>query len=133
MLNIRIDRKKFLNNIKIVENAIIEDKADGLISGIFIEAKNDTLVLKGIGEGLFIKTKMNCKVINPGEFVIKHKLMEEFLRQIEIDEIEIKETTGKISIISGKNSSEFAIYQYQNQIEPEVLTEDKFLFNRQDF
>lgn len=78
MLDIRLDRKKFLNNIKIVENAINEDKADGITSGIFVEAKDDMLILKGIGDSLFIKTKMECEIITPGEFIIKHKLMEEF-------------------------------------------------------
>lgn len=133
MLNIRVDRKEFLRNISIVENAINDDKANGINSGIFVETKDNKLVLKGMGEGLFIKASMNCDVLEEGEFVIKHKLMEEFLKQIEEDIIEIKETNGKINIITGKNSSEFAIYEYEKRNDPNINLGFEISFNKNDF
>lgn len=133
MLNIKLDRKKFLNNIKIVENALNEDKADGINSGIYVEAKENVLTLKAFGDSLFIKANMECEVLEAGEFIIKHKLMEEFLRQIDQDIIEIKEYSGKISIISGKNSSEFAIYQYQYKEDVTISSSSEFKFDKEEF
>ncbi|WP_156298954.1 DNA polymerase III subunit beta [Streptobacillus canis] len=132
MLNIRLNRKEFLKKIQIVDNAIVDDKANGINSGIFIETQDDKLLLKAMGEGLYIKAEMPCEVIEKGEFIIKHKLMEEFLKQLDQEIIEIKEINGKISIISGKSSSEFSIYEYEKRNEPTINNGLEFTFKREE-
>ncbi|WP_064609189.1 DNA polymerase III subunit beta [Streptobacillus moniliformis] len=132
MLNIRLNRKEFLKKIQIVENAIVDDKANGINSGIFIETLDDKLLLKAMGEGLYIKAEMPCEIVEKGEFIIKHKLMEEFLKQLDQEIIEIKEVNGKISIISGKSSSEFSIYEYEKRNEPYITNGLEFSFKREE-
>ncbi|NYV28095.1 DNA polymerase III subunit beta [Streptobacillus felis] len=132
MLNIRLNRREFLKKIQIVENAIVDDKANGINSGIFIETLDDKLLLKGMGEGLYIKAEMPCEVIEKGEFIIKHKLMEEFLKQLDQDFIEIKEVNGKIAISSGKSSSEFSIYEFEKRNDPYITNGLEFTFKREE-
>ncbi|WP_066900712.1 DNA polymerase III subunit beta [Streptobacillus notomytis] len=132
MLNIRLNRKEFLKKIQIVENAIVDDKANGINSGIFIETLDDKLLLKAMGDGLYIKAELPCEVIEKGEFIIKHKLMEEFLKQLDQEIIEIKEANGKISIISGKSSSEFSVYEYEKRNEPYITNGLEFSFKREE-
>lgn len=132
MLDIKLNRKEFLKKIQIVENAVSDDKSESVNSGIFIEAKDNKIILKGMGEGLFIKAEMPCEIIKEGEFVIRHKLMEEFLKQLDKDEIEIQETEGKINIISGKSSSLFSIYEYTKRNEPQIINGFEYEFDRED-
>ena len=47
MLNIKVNRKDFLKGLQIVENAVSENKIRPVISGIFIEARENEIFLKG--------------------------------------------------------------------------------------
>lgn len=130
MLNIKLNRKEFLKRIQIVENAVSDDKAESVNSGIFIEARDNNITLKGMGDGLFIKADMPCETIENGEFVIRHKLIEEFLKQLDQDIIQIQENEGKINIISGKSSSSFSIYQYTKRNEPSISSGLEYTFEK---
>lgn len=120
MLDIKLNRREFLKMIQIVDNAIVDDKSNSSKTGTYVEVLDDKIVLKGMSDGLFIKAELACEVIEKGEFIIRHKLMEEFLKQLDSEIIEIKEIDNKINIISGQSSSEFSIYQYEKMYEPKV-------------
>lgn len=120
MLDIKLNRREFLKMIQIVDNAIVDDKSNSSKTGTYVEVLDDKIVLKGLSDGLFIKAELPCEVVEKGEFIIRHKLMEEFLKQLDSEIIEIKEVNNKINIISGKSSSEFSIYQYEKMYEPKV-------------
>jgi len=120
MIDIKLNRREFLKMIQIVDNAIVDDKSNSSKTGTYVEILDDKIVLKGMSDGLFIKAELPCEVIEKGEFIIRHKLMEEFLKQLDSEIIQIKEVNNKINIISGKSSSEFSIYQYEKMYEPKV-------------
>ena len=120
MIDIKLNRREFLKMIQIVDNAIVDDKSNSSKTGTYVEVLDDKIVLKGMSDGLFIKAELPCEVIEKGEFIIRHKLMEEFLKQLDSEIIQIKEVNNKINIISGKSSSEFSIYQYEKMYEPKV-------------
>lgn len=114
MLKIKVDRKDFLKGIQIVENAVSENKIRPVISGIFIEAKENEISLKGTDLELSINFKINGIVLENGKMVIKYKLIEEFLKQIDDEAIELIEESGKIIIKTEKINSEFSIYDPEN-------------------
>ncbi|MDR2879994.1 MAG: DNA polymerase III subunit beta [Fusobacteriales bacterium] len=114
MLNITVNRKDFLKGIQIVENAVSENKIRPVISGIFIEARENEIFLKGTDLELSINFKINGEVKENGKIVIKYKLIEEFLKQIEDEFIELIEESGKIIIKTGKINSEFSTYDPEN-------------------
>ena len=47
MLNVKVDRKEILKAIQIVENSVTENKIREVLSGIYIEAKENCIILKG--------------------------------------------------------------------------------------
>ena len=56
MLNIRVNRNKFLKGIRLVSKAISDNKIRPVISGVYLEAKNDVITLKGTDMDLTIST-----------------------------------------------------------------------------
>ena len=114
MLNIKVNRKDFLKGIQIVENAVSENKIRPVISGIFIEARENEIFLKGTDLELSINFKINGEVSENGKIVIKYKLIEEFLKQIGDETIELIEENGKIIIKTEKINSEFSTFDPEN-------------------
>ena len=47
MLNVKVDRKEILKAIQIVENSVTDNKIREVLSGIYIEAKENLIILKG--------------------------------------------------------------------------------------
>lgn len=132
MLHIKLNRKEFLKKLQIVENAIVEDKTNSINSGILLETSDNKLTLKAMGEGLFIKAQMNCSVLREGAIILKHKTMEEFLKQLEEEEIEVEEKSGKIHIISKNSSSNYLIYQFEKRAEPQLGIGLEYEFSREN-
>ena len=132
MLNIKVNRKDFLKGLQIVENAVSENKIRPVISGIFIEARENEIFLKGTDLELSINFKINGEVKENGKIVIKYKLIEEFLKQIEDEFIELIEESGKIIIKTGKINSEFSTYDPENYpATPTLELGVEYNFNKQ--
>ena len=132
MLNIKVNRKDFLKGIQIVENAVSENKIRPVISGIFIEAKENEIFLKGTDLELSINFKINGEVSENGKIVIKYKLIEEFLKQISDETIELIEENGKIVIKTEKINSEFSTFDPENYpITPVLELGVEYNFNKQ--
>ena len=47
MINVKVDRKEILKAIQIVENSVTENKIREVLSGIYIEARENRIILKG--------------------------------------------------------------------------------------
>ena len=132
MLNIKVNRKDFLKGIQIVENAVSENKIRPVISGIFIEARENEIFLKGTDLELSINFKINGEVSENGKIVIKYKLIEEFLKQISDETIELIEENGKIVIKTEKINSEFSTFDPENYpITPVLELGVEYNFNKQ--
>ena len=58
MLNVKVDRKEILKAIQIVENSVTENKIREVLSGIYIEAKENCIILKGTDLELSINTEI---------------------------------------------------------------------------
>ncbi len=114
MLNVEVDRKELLKAIQVVENAVSENKIREVLSGIYIEAIGSRIILKGTDLELSINTEISGNVISEGKIVIKHKLIEEFLKQILDEKIELMEEQGKLTIKTESANTEFSLYDSEN-------------------
>ena len=114
MLNVKVDRKEILKAIQIVENSVTENKIREVLSGIYIEARENRIILKGTDLELSINTEISGEINSEGKIVIKHKLIEEFLKQILDEKIELIEEQGKLIIRTDSTNTEFSLYDAEN-------------------
>jgi len=114
MLNVKVDRKELLRAIQVVENAVTENKIREVLSGIYIEAVENKIILKGTDLELSINTEISGEITSEGKIVIKHKLIEEFLKQILDEKMELIEEQGKLVIKTDSTNTEFSLYDAEN-------------------
>ena len=114
MLHIIVDRKSLLRAMTIVENAVTENKVKEVLSGIYIETQGEKAILRGTDLELSINTEIEAQVEEDGRIVIKHKLIEEFLKQISDDKITLIEESGKLVIQASSTNTEFSLYNAEN-------------------
>ena len=114
MLHIIVDRKSLLKAITIVENAVTENKIREVLSGIYIETNEGRAILRGTDLELSINTEIEAQVEDEGKIVIKHKLIEEFLKQISDEKITLIEENGKLVIKASSTNTEFSLYDSEN-------------------
>ena len=114
MLHIIVDRKLLLRAMTIVENAVTENKVKEVLSGIYIETQGEKAILRGTDLELSINTEIEAQVEEDGRIVIKHKLIEEFLKQISDDKITLIEESGKLIIQASSTNTEFSLYNAEN-------------------
>lgn len=114
MLHIIVDRKSLLKAITIVENAVTENKIREVLSGIYIETNEGRAILRGTDLELSINTEIEAQVEDEGKIVIKHKLIEEFLKQISDEKITLIEENGKLVIQASLTNTEFSLYDAGN-------------------
>lgn len=114
MLHIIVDRKSLLRAMTIVENAVTENKVKEVLSGIYIETQGEKAILRGTDLELSINTEIEAQVEEDGRIVIKHKLIEEFLKQISDDKITLIEENGKLIIQASSTNTEFSLYNAEN-------------------
>ena len=98
MLNITVDRKALLKAINIVEKAVTENSIREVLSGIYIETFENRAVLRGTDLELSINTEIEAQIEEHGKIVIKHELIEEFLKQISDERIALIEYDGMLVI-----------------------------------
>lgn len=131
MLNVKVDRKELLKAIQIVENAVSENKIREVLSGIYIEALENKIILKGTDLELSINTEISGDIISDGKIVIKHKLIEEFLKQILDEKIELIEEQGKLTIKTDSTNTEFSLYDSENfPIQSKLELGVEYTFNK---
>ena len=112
--------EEFLRKVKDeeVENAITDDSK----GGIYIETTEDNkLEFKAIGYNLFIKCYCDAFIINEGKILIKHKLIEEFLRKVKDEEVEIKEENKKIKLITSDSVSNYSLIEYEQTQDIDII------------
>ena len=134
MLHIIVDRKSLLKAITIVENAVTENKIREVLSGIYIETKDEKAILKGTDLELSINTEIEAQVEEDGKIVIKHKLIEEFLKQISDEKITLIEENGKLIIRASSTNTEFSLYNAEDFPEQSSLNIGvEYVFSKEKF
>ena len=114
MLNMTVDRKALLKAINIVEKAVTENKIREVLSGIYIETFDNRAVLRGTDLELSINTEIEAQIEEHGKIVIKHELIEEFLKQISDEKIVLAEEDGMLVIKTSATDANFSLYSAEN-------------------
>ncbi len=114
MLNITVDRKALLKAINIVEKAVTENSIREVLSGIYIETFENRAVLRGTDLELSINTEIEAQIEEHGKIVIKHELIEEFLKQISDERIALIEDDGMLVIKTSSTDANFSLYSAEN-------------------
>lgn len=114
MLNITVDRKALLKAINIVEKAVTENSIREVLSGIYIETFQNRAVLRGTDLELSINTEIEAQIEEHGKIVIKHELIEEFLKQISDEKIALIEDDGMLVIKTSSTDANFSLYSAEN-------------------
>lgn len=131
MLHIIVDRKSLLRAMTIVENAVTENKVKEVLSGIYIETQGEKAILRGTDLELSINTEIEAQVEEDGRIVIKHKLIEEFLKQISDDKITLIEESGKLVIQASSTNTEFSLYNAENfQLQSKLENGVEYVFEK---
>lgn len=130
MLNIRVKTKDILRSIRIVENAIEDDKTDSRNTGIYIETDENKLIFKGIGQNIFIKSECDASIIEHGNIIIKYKLIEEYLKKIDQEFIDIVEKNAQIEIKNGDSNAKYTLIEYKKPIEAYISNGVEYIFDK---
>ncbi len=110
MLKINIERKVFLKGLQVVEQAIEDNKIRPVISGIYLEAKDNKIVMKGTDLERTINIIVDGEIEEEGVIVFSHKMIEEYLKEVATQRIKLIEEEGKIIVETSESTSEFSIY-----------------------
>ena len=113
MLRINVNRVKLIKSLQIVQKAISDNKIRPIIGGVYISAKDGSIFLRGTDLELTIDSVLEGEIISEGEIVISYQLLEEYLKEIGEENIEIIEDNGKIIVETIQSKSEFSIYDVE--------------------
>lgn len=130
MLNIKVKTKDILRAIRIVENAIEDDKTDSRNTGIYIETDENKLIFKGIGQNIFIKCECDANIIEEGNIIIKYKLIEEYLKKIDQETIEIVEKNSQIEIRNSESNARYTLIEYKKPIDAYISNGVEYIFDK---
>jgi len=109
-LKIKVNRQEFLKTLRTVSKAITENKIRPIISGVYMEASDSTIILKGTNLELTVTSKMVGEVIEGGSLVFSHQLVEEYLKEINDTEITLSIDEETLLIETDDSSSEFSVF-----------------------
>jgi len=108
-LKIKVNKQEFLRTLKTVDKAITENKIRPVISGVYMEAKDSTITLKGTNLELTVTSQMQGEVLEGGKLVFSHQLVEEYLREINDTVVTMSVKDQTLLIETEDSSSEFSL------------------------
>lgn len=106
---LKVNRAEFLKRLRIVEKAISENKIRPIISCVFMETKNNMLFFCGTNLELTITTSMGCEITEEGKAVFQHQLVDEYLKEITDEFININIQGDILTIETADSASEFSL------------------------
>ncbi len=126
-MNLRILKNQLYESIQTVSRAISPNSPIPALSGIYMKAEEDSLVLTGSDSDVTIriildkntKEDLQMTVIEPGEVVIDYRYLNEIVRKIDSDEIQIETVDGTINRFSG-GKTEFKINGFHADEYPSI-------------
>ncbi|MGD9568150.1 MAG: DNA polymerase III subunit beta [Sedimentibacter sp.] len=124
-MKIRINQNELNKSINIVQKAVSTRTPLPILSGILIEAKNNTLILTATDLDLGIKTYSPCEIEEEGSVVVQSKLIGDFVRKLpsnsyvhletmENNNMEIKCLNSEINIL-GNSAAEYPDNTFDNE------------------
>jgi DNA polymerase-3 subunit beta len=107
-MKIEIEKKEFLNIIKEVNEIIISNNYIFALTGILIEVKNNSLIITGSSNNLFIFKTIreipNLNIIEDGKILVKSSLLFEIINKLNNGILYIAATENNLLIIKDEKS-----------------------------
>ncbi|NLJ58218.1 MAG: DNA polymerase III subunit beta [Tissierellia bacterium] len=124
-MKIKINQNELNKSINIVQKAVSAKSPLPILSGILMEAKDNTLTLTATDLNLGIKTHIPCEVEEEGSIVVQSRLIGDFVRKLpsnsyvyletmENNSMEINCLNSEINIL-GNSASEFPSNSFDNE------------------
>ncbi len=115
-MNFRINKNRLYESLQIVSRAISPNSPVPALSGIKIEAEDKKLTLTGSDADISIRLVLDSEkeqdlglsVIEPGKIVIDYRYLNEIVRKIDSDDIQIEIVDGTLTRFLG-SKAEFKI------------------------
>ncbi|MGL4393063.1 MAG: DNA polymerase III subunit beta [Fusobacteriaceae bacterium] len=111
-MEVKVSRLEFLRCLKIVEKAISENKIKPIISCVFVEAEDNKLKFYGTNLELTIVTTLSVNLQGSGQFVFQHQIVEEYLRELKAEDINLKIENSVLTISTEDSSTAFALQDH---------------------
>ncbi|MBP3914466.1 DNA polymerase III subunit beta [Clostridium sp.] len=81
-MKIEINKDKLLNSLTIVNKGVTGKSPLPLLEGIYLESKDNYLILKGSDNDLYIQTKISATVIEEGSLVVSAHIFTEIIKKM---------------------------------------------------
>ncbi|MGO1712511.1 MAG: DNA polymerase III subunit beta, partial [Senegalia sp. (in: firmicutes)] len=88
-MKIKTKQNTLSKYISTVQKGISSKTTLPILSGILVEAYDDTLRLTGTDLELGVETKLDCEVIEEGKIVITSRIFGDIIRKLPNDEVTI--------------------------------------------
>ncbi len=112
--------------INTVQKAIPSRSASEILTGIFIEAKDNKLILTGNDGKLGIKTFINANIEKEGSIIVPSKLFGDFIKKLPNENIDIETNDNKLSIYCDKSHIDMICFDNKNDYPAiENISDDK--------
>lgn len=133
-MHIKINRQKFLNAMKIVQNTVKDNKIKPILSCIHLKVKENKLYFCGTDLENIIKTDIDIEeTILEGEIAIAYSTIEEYLKETKDSTITLKvKNENELLIETDNSTTEFAVFStedYPNVFNNLTLNENNLKFS----
>jgi len=135
LLNIKVNRELLIKAIQIVEKAALDNKIRPVLSGIFLEAKGETITLKGSDLEITIKMDIPGEVQSEGSVVFPYHLLQEYLKATSGEMITLSEMDNNfLHITTADSTTEIQLFDSQEYPTLQTLEEGiEYFINKEEF
>lgn len=107
-----VNQKELLTNLLIVNKAVSNKNIQPLLSGIYLEANNNKLIIRGTDMELGIESEIKALVEEPGKVVVPSKYLVELVRKMPMVDLEFStEDNNQIKIMYGISEVKLNFYE----------------------
>ncbi len=108
-MKIRVNRKDFINVLSNMSNIIRETPVRPVLGGTKLVAKNGVIEFTGTTLEMSLKNRIDGEILNEGIVVFKIPTVLEYVKLIEVEDVNINVEEGKLHI----HNAEFSIYDHE--------------------
>ena len=122
------ERNVLLKEIAIANEIIASKNAISIFSNIFLEAKDDILIIKATDTKVNFETSVPVDVVEPGKITVYGDKFHGILNSVPDGEIEIEQANNKINIKTKIKKARFQLRSIASDKFPEFTAEGKEFF-----
>lgn len=126
-MHFRCEKRDLIESISIVQKAILGKSPMPVLEGIYIEAANNEIIMRGTDIDLSIETVLKSTILEEGTIVLDSKLLGDFVRKLPDSIIEMATMENNSILISCENSEFNLLYLTAEEfpVLPEIENAEK--------